>query len=845
MADESEYTLKLAIRAIDEFSRTFAKLNADLTSVQKAQAATDASNKKQQTGLQMLKGTWTELSSMLGVARQAFSAISGAINKVIGETVQYSETIRNMVRVTGMAAEEASRLVQVADDAFISIGSVEAAMKMAVRKGFNPTIEAIMALSTEYLALEDPMQRNKLLLEHFGRAGLEMGKLLEVGAEGIRKGAKASDELGLTLSGANLAAVKEYKEQLDGLNDTWEGIKTQIAMNVIPPLAAAAKAFLTLLSAQQQVTAALADHNKIVIASTKDYNTYSVEMNRSAEAANRRVITQEQYNRLMAQGGRGVVQATNAVVIMTQAEWDAKKAMDANIDTRRDGIEAMRAANAATKDLVQTEEEAKAAADAQAEAEQKVADAIKASAQAARDAVSALEAMGKATMPDLAGLLAGARRAVMGFDDIQAAYQTTAEDIAANPLMGSVLADAEVEYGAMMGAMRVQTGETKGAVAKEMRDALGIPIDEAYARLNEYIKAFKGMSDAQIHTYITEHIRRTDWGEGSPTIDDLRTCFLAGTMVRMADGSERPIEDVAVGDAVATFDEASQAFTVGTVAQLYPSTNNHHLALEFSGGRTIKVTRTHHFLTARGWVSAEELVAGDVMTASDGELVTFIAGNRTPGLVEVYNFNVEPTHTYLVRGLVVHNFEGKARGGWVSERGKPVRVGEAGEEGLIVTNGGVMVIPHAQWMGMRTNGMAGYAQTADGGGGGYTPPPILKTGRARDVFNKATYYADILRGSVSGGGGGGAASPVAQAAASMVADQAAATVAAQIVAAIPSSAELTSAVVAPVMAAQAQASIDSRQTRELLQQMVAILRQQGTATDSGRSMREAVQFLGQ
>jgi hypothetical protein len=188
-----------------------------------------------------------------------------------------------------------------------------------------------------------------------------------------------------------------------------------------------------------------------------------------------------------------------------------------------------------------------------------------------------------------------------------------------------------------------------------------------------------------------------------------------------------------------------------------------------------------------------------------------------------------------------------ANGGWVTERGKPVRIGEAGEEGLIITNGGVMVIPHAQWMGMRGGAMRGYAADPGGGIGGYTPPPINPDpyGGTGDINPYTTVGGGSIDWGGGGGGGGAVASPVAQAAAVMAAQAAVAEVAAQIMAAVPSSAEMAQAVVAPVMAAQAQANMAAKRNEALLQQVVNILRVQGTASDSGRNMREAVQFMGQ
>jgi hypothetical protein len=151
------------------------------------------------------------------------------------ETQKYNLAMVDMARKMGTTTEEASRLTQVGDDVRLSQEQISTAMNFAVRNGIQPNIEGLAKLADQYNSLEDPVARGQLLLKTFGRAGMDMGKLLEKGGDGIRKmSAGIEDSLIVTEKAARESQL--YFQSVDRLTDAWTGFKMQIGNTVIPVL---------------------------------------------------------------------------------------------------------------------------------------------------------------------------------------------------------------------------------------------------------------------------------------------------------------------------------------------------------------------------------------------------------------------------------------------------------------------------------------------------------------------------------------------------------------------------------------------------------------------------------
>lgn len=130
------------------------------------------------------------------------------------------------------------------------------------------------------------------------------------------------------------------------------------------------------------------------------------------------------------------------------------------------------------------------------------------------------------------------------------------------------------------------------------------------------------------------------------------SCFLAGTEVTLADGSTRPIEQMAAGDLLLAFDEASGETTPQAVRAVHQGlTSDHHLVIN----GTLRLTWSHPTLSDGEWIEVGRLQVGDTMTAADGREIVVESREVVPGEVPVFNFEVDPLGTYVAGGVVVHN----------------------------------------------------------------------------------------------------------------------------------------------------------------------------------------------
>jgi hypothetical protein len=131
-------------------------------------------------------------------------------------------------------------------------------------------------------------------------------------------------------------------------------------------------------------------------------------------------------------------------------------------------------------------------------------------------------------------------------------------------------------------------------------------------------------------------------------------CFAEETEVLMADGSEKKIADVRVGDVVMSADEVTGEPTLSTVTKTF----EHRGAYATILVNGITVTPDHKFMILRdeskSWLPAGKILVGDSLITQDGTtLVTSVTQNEIQEVV--YNLTTVPSHTYFAGGVLVHN----------------------------------------------------------------------------------------------------------------------------------------------------------------------------------------------
>ncbi|MFH1858497.1 MAG: polymorphic toxin-type HINT domain-containing protein [Candidatus Omnitrophota bacterium] len=129
------------------------------------------------------------------------------------------------------------------------------------------------------------------------------------------------------------------------------------------------------------------------------------------------------------------------------------------------------------------------------------------------------------------------------------------------------------------------------------------------------------------------------------------TCFLAGTPILMADGSQIPIEKVKVGDKVLAFDEATKTLKEDSVKEFVEHTADEYFVIN----DRLRLTEEHPVYSEGKWVEAGRLKVGDKLLNSDGKSESITSIQKVKENAKVYNLEVNPYHTYVAGGVVVHN----------------------------------------------------------------------------------------------------------------------------------------------------------------------------------------------
>ncbi|MFJ8476404.1 polymorphic toxin-type HINT domain-containing protein [Kitasatospora sp. NPDC094011] len=142
--------------------------------------------------------------------------------------------------------------------------------------------------------------------------------------------------------------------------------------------------------------------------------------------------------------------------------------------------------------------------------------------------------------------------------------------------------------------------------------------------------------------------------------------FPAGTLVLMADGTTRPIEQVHVGDAVAAADPQTGVSGPRTVRATISTPNDTEftdltVAGPDGGTSTLTATDNHPFWAQNSarWTDAADLRPGDTLRTDTGAAVRVDSVRHRSASAPAYNLTVDELHTYYVLAgdtpVLVHN----------------------------------------------------------------------------------------------------------------------------------------------------------------------------------------------
>ena len=121
-------------------------------------------------------------------------------------------------------------------------------------------------------------------------------------------------------------------------------------------------------------------------------------------------------------------------------------------------------------------------------------------------------------------------------------------------------------------------------------------------------------------------------------------CFLSGTQILMADGSQKNIEDIQIGDMVTSYDEKTNTLQNDRVTEIYHDMPDQMISDYYLiVNNHLKVTPNHHLYVSNKWKVAGDFEIGDQLFK--GKVTSL---EKIYEKVPAYNFETEKYHTYLV-----------------------------------------------------------------------------------------------------------------------------------------------------------------------------------------------------
>ncbi len=219
-------------------------------------------------GLMALAGPAAAATAGLGALVVAGKSATDSVRELAGETKQLG--LR-----TGLTAEDASALLAVfkrfgvdgheASQMFVRLsrnlaGVTDASQQTAIGMKsasavmnelgvqvrdadghIRPLNQLILDTADGFKRMADGPEKTAAAVALFGKSGADLLPVLNQGSEGIKELEATAKRLGLTLTGDNMAAVKQYSLAHKDMNEAFEGLKLTLGTALMPILAELAK----------------------------------------------------------------------------------------------------------------------------------------------------------------------------------------------------------------------------------------------------------------------------------------------------------------------------------------------------------------------------------------------------------------------------------------------------------------------------------------------------------------------------------------------------------------------------------------------------------------------------
>jgi hypothetical protein len=171
----------------------------------------------------------------------------------IGATTEGLGRLQFAGKLTGVQIEKTNmalqRMVRRIAEAAEGTGEAQGALK---ELGVDAQALAKLKAEDQFLAIADAMdrvqdqsQRVRLAFKLFDSEGVDLVNTLALGREGIERLGNEADRLGITFDRVDAAKIEMANDAITKMSAAWEGVKTQIAIDVAPLVTALSDKFVS------------------------------------------------------------------------------------------------------------------------------------------------------------------------------------------------------------------------------------------------------------------------------------------------------------------------------------------------------------------------------------------------------------------------------------------------------------------------------------------------------------------------------------------------------------------------------------------------------------------------
>jgi len=624
-------------------------------------------DKETVSGLIDIKNALVTGAAIAGTFAVAYKTVDKVLDETVGKFATYAAGVDVFHSALTTTTEEASRLIQVADDFGISAEEMQKSMFRAVKEGMEPTIEGLAGMADEYNALATPQEKADFLVKNFGKSSQELTRLLGEGGQAIRDRAAAVSE-GLVMDEAAIQKARDYAFAQDELNDSIDGYKIAMGERFIPAITAGIVSMTDAATANQLYTRAMelgidvgrnmgtgmVAVNGVLVDQTELLRLVKIAEEEAADAAYYLAGGDDEAARSLAKMATGLKDAGDAAG-MTDEEFNTLYRTIGTLQKITDDY------NTTQGELVTKQGEIITAIDL----------AISQGYSPAGTKIQGLKT-------DLENVNTELENNAKAFEDNskRAIFAMIASAAAADSWQAG-------EFDALMGVAEAWGIYSPEVVtqAKNIQDALD-DVDssnlgdiQGYA---EWMIAHPNISQSfDIWVTTHENIEYTYTGAG---------CFIAGTLVTLASGDLKPIEEIRVGEWVLSWNIKTDEQIKAEVCKVF-----HHAADIMSGfilvNNTLGITPEHSIFVNGHWAKAGRLHLGDSLMDMNGQTIIIKKLEWIENRQPVYNLHTRhKTHNYFAGGVLVHNTQAKMK--MAADYGRLSNTGRLTDYGRNMRSGG-------------------------------------------------------------------------------------------------------------------------------------------------------------